>query len=113
MSDKLFTVAGIATDSKGNTKVRYANNLETRTKVLLAGKFTNIHLVELEESCDKFEACQLLLSNSQFDEHKQIISQELEKVNRIDEQISFKLQRQQRKLALANMTAEQVLELIK
>jgi hypothetical protein len=113
MTEKVFSVAGIATDSKGSTKVRYANNLAIRTKVLLAGKFTNVHLVELNDSYDKFEACQMLLNMSQFSEYNDIISQEIEKIKRIDDEYSVKIARKQRKLAVANITAEQVLELIK
>jgi hypothetical protein len=113
MSDKLYSVAGIATDTKSNTKVRYANNLETRTKVLLCAKFTNIQLVQLDDNYDKFEICQMLLNMSQFDEYRDIITQELERVKRIDDQYSIKLVKKQRKLALANISAEQVLELIK
>ena len=113
MTEKEYTVAGIATDRKGNTKVRYANNLENRTKVLLAGKFTNVHLVELNDLYDKFEACQILLSMTEFNEFTDIISQEIERINRIDDIYSIKLAKKQRKLALANISAEDILEAIK
>ena len=113
MTEKEYTVAGIATDRKGNTKVRYANNLENRTKVLLAGKFTNVHLVELNDLYDKFEACQILLSMTEFNEFTDIISQEIERINRIDDIYSIKLAKKQRKLALANISAEDILESIK
>ena len=113
MTEKEYTVAGIATDRKGNTKVRYANNLENRTKVLLAGKFTNVHLVELNDLYDKFEACQMLLNMTEFNQFTDIISQEIERINRIDDIYSIKLAKKQRKLALANISAEDILEAIK
>ena len=113
MTEKLYKVAGIATDSKNNTKVRYANDLESRIKVLTFNKFTNIHLVELNDSYDKFEICQMLLKMSEFNEYHSIIAKELERVKRIDDEYSVKLIKKQRKLALANISAEQVLEAIK
>jgi transcriptional regulator NrdR family protein len=113
MSEKLFTVAGVATDTKSNTRVRYANNLEIRTKVFLTAKYTNVHLVELNDSYDKFEACQVLLAMSEFAEYRDIIEQEIERIKRIDDEFSVKMYKKQRKLALANITAEDVLNFIK
>jgi len=88
MSEKLFTVAGVATDTKSNTRVRYANNLEIRTKVFLSANYTNLHLVELNDSYDKFEACQLLLAMSEFAEYRDIIEQEIERIKRSFSEIS-------------------------
>lgn len=113
MSDKLYNVAGIATDKRGNTRVRYANDLVNRVKVLSRGGFTNVNLIELDDEYEKFEICQLLLSDNRFTDYIDIINNELTRIQRIDENYSIKLQRKQRKLALANITAEQVLDLIK
>ncbi len=113
MSEKLFSVAGIATDTKNNTKVRYANNLQSRTNVLLNAKYTNVQLVQLDDAYEKYEICQILLNMTDFDSYKDIITQELDKINRIEHEYSIKVQKKQRKLALANISAEQVLELIK
>ena len=113
MTEKEYTVAGIATDRKGNTKVRYANNLDNRLKVLVRNNFTNVHLVQLNDSYDKFEACQLLLNMTEFNQFTDIISQEIERINRIDDIYSIKLAKKQRKLALANISAEDILEAIK
>ena len=113
MNDKVFNVAGIATDRKGSTKVRYANNLDNRIKVLIRDNFTNINLIQLDNDYEKFEICQILLSDNRFTDYIDIINNELERINRIDDQYSIKLQKKQRKLALANISAEQVLELIK
>lgn len=110
---KTYTVAGIATDSKGNTKVRYANNLQTRTKVLLKNNFTNVKLIQLDDSYEKYEIAQILLNMTDFSEYNSIIAQEVDKINRVEQQYSIKLQKKQRKLALANITAEEVLEAIR
>ena len=113
MSEKLYKVAGIATDKRGNTKVRYANDLVNRIKVLSRDNFTNINLIELDDEYDKFEICQMLLSDNRFTDYTHIINNELERLDRISDSYSVKMQRKQRKLALANITAEQVLDLIK
>jgi SpoVK/Ycf46/Vps4 family AAA+-type ATPase len=113
MTEKLYNVAGIATDSKGNTKVRYANNLQDRIKVLLKNNFTNVKLIQLDDAYEKYEIAQILLNMTEFDDYKDIISQEIDKINRIEQQYSIKLLKKQRKLALANITAEEVLEIIK
>lgn len=110
---KTYTVAGIATDSKGNTKVRYANNLAIRTKVLQSNNFTNVKLVQLDDNYEKYEIAQMLLNMTEFNDYKHIITQEIKKINRVEQQYSLKMQKKQRKLALANITAEDVLDAIK
>ena len=113
MTDKLYNVAGIATDCKGNTKVRYANNLQTRTKVLLKNNFTNVKLIQLDDRYEKYEIAQILLNMTDFSQYVDIIAEEVDKINRVEQQCSIKLQKRQRKLALANITAEDILEAIK
>lgn len=112
MTTKVYTVAGIATDRKGNTKVRYANNLDNRLKVLARNSFTNIKLIDLNDQYEKFEICQILLSDNRFTDYVDIISQELERIKRIENDYSIKIQKKQRKLALANITANDILEAI-
>lgn len=113
MNDKVFKVAGVATDKRGNTKVRYANDLVNRTKVLCRDNFTNIKLIEFEDEYDKFEICQLLLADNRFTDYIDIINNELERIKRLSDEYSVKMQKKQRKLALANITAEEVLDIIK
>lgn len=113
MNDKVFKVAGIATDRKGSTKVRYANELDNRIKVLTRDSFTNINLIELDDEYDKFEICQILLSDNRFTDYIEIINNELIRLNRLSDDYSVKMQKKQRKLALANITAEEVLDFIK
>ena len=113
MSEKLYKVAGIATDKRGNTKVRYANDLVNRIKVLSRDNFTNINLIELDDEYDKFEICQMLLSDNRFTDYTHIINNELERLDRISDSYSVKMQRKQRKLALANISAEDILDAIR
>ena len=113
MTDKLYRVAGIATDKRGNTRVRYANDLVNRIKVLTRDNFTNINLIELDDNYEKFEICQLLLSDNRFTDYVDIINNELMRINRISDDYSVKMQKKQRKLALANITANDILEAIK
>ena len=113
MSDKTYKVAGIATDKRGNTKVRYANDLVNRIKVLSRDSFTNINLIELDDEYDKFAICQLLLVDNRFTDYIDIINNELERIKRISDEYSVKVLKKQRKLALANITATDVLDIIK
>ena len=57
--EKLFTVAGTATQN-GNTKVRFANDLVARIKILNKNGCTDINLVELPKAMTKLEALQYL-----------------------------------------------------
>ena len=45
--DKLFTVAGTATNPNGTTKARFANDLVARIKILNKAGCTDINLMEL------------------------------------------------------------------
>lgn len=54
-AEKLFTVAGTATD-RGVTKVRFANDLVARIKILNKSGCTNIDLVELPSAMTKLDA---------------------------------------------------------
>lgn len=59
--NKLFTVAGVATQG-GNTKVRFANDLVARVKILAKNGCTDINLIELPKPMTKLEALQHLTS---------------------------------------------------
>ena len=60
MTEKLFTVAGTATNADGTTKARFANDLVARIKILNKAKCTAITLVELPHAMTKLEALQFL-----------------------------------------------------
>ena len=59
MTDKLFTVVGTS-NLNGTTKVRWANDLVTRFKMLHKGGHTDIELFELPESMTKQQATEWL-----------------------------------------------------
>lgn len=54
--NKTFTVAGYATNSDGTVKVRFANDLVSRIKILNKAGCTNVNLVELPRPMTKLEA---------------------------------------------------------
>lgn len=60
MSDSYFTVAGVSTQH-GSTKVRFANDLASRVKLLAKGGHNPLELVQLPKAMTKAEACQYLL----------------------------------------------------
>lgn len=60
MTDKLFTVAGTATNPDGTTKARFANDLVARIKILNKAGCTAINLVELPSPMTKLQALQFL-----------------------------------------------------
>jgi hypothetical protein len=58
--EKLFTVAGTATNPNGTTKARFANDLVARVKILNKAGCTAINLVELPSPMTKLQALQYL-----------------------------------------------------
>lgn len=61
-TEKLFTVAGTATNPDGTVKARFANDLVARIKILNKAGCTNVNLVELPRPMTKLEALQHLQS---------------------------------------------------
>jgi len=59
-TEKTFTVAGTATNADGTVKVRFANDMVARIKILNKAGCTNINLVELPQAMTKLEALQHL-----------------------------------------------------
>ena len=55
-TEKLFTVAGTATNPDGTTKARFANDMVARIKILNKAGCTNINLVELPSPMTKLDA---------------------------------------------------------
>jgi len=65
MTDKLFKVVGTS-NLGGTTKVRWANDLVTRFKMLHKGGHTEIELFELPEAMTKQQACEWLADQDVF-----------------------------------------------
>jgi hypothetical protein len=66
-ADKLFTVAGTATNPDGTTKARFANDLVARIKILNKAGCNNINLTELPRAMTKLEALQFLTEQGVID----------------------------------------------
>lgn len=64
--DKLFTVAGTATNPDGTTKARFANDLIARIKILHKAGCSNVNLVELPRGMTKLEALEYLSTLTEF-----------------------------------------------
>jgi hypothetical protein len=58
--EKLFTVAGTATNPNGTAKARFANDLVARIKILNKAGCTDINLMELPSAMTKLQALQYL-----------------------------------------------------
>lgn len=74
-----FTVAGVSTQN-GVTKVRFANDLASRVKLLSKGGHSPLELIELPKAMTKAEACQHLLSvGGVFKQWSDLINQTMDK----------------------------------
>ena len=65
MSEKTFTVVGTAVNKNGTIKVRWANDLVSRIKILDKAECTDIDLIELPEGLTKLAAAEYFLANKQ------------------------------------------------
>ena len=104
-----FSVAGIASDKKGNTKVRYANDLTTRIKKLSKDNFTNINFVELPQEMTKHEVCEYLLTLTEFSHYKNIIQDELDRIVQSEEALTII---KKRKLVRTNIDVNDILNAV-
>ena len=66
MDTRTFKVAGISTDPKGSTKIRFANDFVQRIKTLNMRKHTEIKLIELSQPQNKADICDHLLAHADF-----------------------------------------------
>ena len=66
MDNRTFKVAGVSTDPKGSTKIRFANDYVARIKILNMRKHTDINLVELDTPMSKKEICDFLMAHDKF-----------------------------------------------
>ena len=60
---KTFTVVGTAVNEDGTMKLRWANDLGARVKILHANKCTDIKLVELPSPMSKLDAAKYYKAN--------------------------------------------------
>lgn len=86
---KTFTVAGTARNPDGTVKVRFANDLVSRLKILYAHNCTDVNLIELPEPMNKIEAMRHLKMTSvyQDEEAAYVIDARLEETIRHNQQM--------------------------
>tara|TARA_B110000240_G_C13326042_1_gene379192 strand:+ start:230 stop:598 length:369 start_codon:yes stop_codon:yes gene_type:complete len=72
-TNKTFTVAGFSL-LNNVLKVRFANNLQQRIKVLNANAHTQINLVTLNSAQTKLQAANSLLNNKHFNTNSAYVS---------------------------------------
>lgn len=79
MPQGLFSVAGVSTQH-GFTKVRFANDLASRVKLLAKGGHDPLELVQLPRTMTKTEACQYLLDlGGVFKQWETLINETMDK----------------------------------
>jgi hypothetical protein len=76
---KEFTVAGVST-LNGKVKLRFANDIALRVKVLARNGHDNIRLVELATAMDKADAAKALAADEQFGDVRDVIDAFIAKV---------------------------------
>lgn len=64
-SEKTFSVVGTAVNANGTIKVRWANDLVSRIKILDKAGCTDIDLIELPKPMTKLKAAQYYLDNKE------------------------------------------------
>jgi hypothetical protein len=83
--NKTFTVAGYATNSDGTVKVRFANDLVSRIKILNKAGCTNVNLVELPRPMTKLEALEFMNSQGITGDAGFVVSNKLAEKQRVAE----------------------------
>ena len=82
-TEKLFTVAGTATNPNGTVKARFANDLVARIKILNKAGCTDINLMELPRAMTKLEALQHLQTLGQTGDAGYAVANKLAEKTRI------------------------------
>ena len=89
--DKLFTVAGTATNPDGTTKVRFANDLVARVKILTKAGCTNIELVELPQPMTKLAALEYLQEQRKSGDEGYVIANKLAEKTKVAKRADIKV----------------------
>jgi len=82
-TEKLFTVAGTATNPNGTVKARFANDLVARIKILNKAGCTDINLIELPKAMTKLEALQHLQTLGQTGDAGYAVANKLAEKTRV------------------------------
>jgi hypothetical protein len=65
MTNNTFTIAGLST-LNGVVKMRFANDLAERVKVLTKNEHTDVHLIDLGTELTKIDCAKALLAHKDF-----------------------------------------------
>jgi hypothetical protein len=116
MTDKLFTVAGTATNPDGTTKARFANDLVARIKILNKAGCTAINLVELPSPMTKLQALQFLQDTQGYTgDASYAVANKLAEKTKIAKkgEVTVSAKGAKASKAKVNVTAEQLVEMAK
>ena len=79
----MFKVTGIST-LKGQTKVRFANDIVSRVKILVKDGHQDIELIELPEALSKQDCVKYLMTTGLYSQFKAAIDAADEKYNSVN-----------------------------
>ena len=68
---KTFEIAGTTRLPSGTVKVRFANDLVSRIKILHKNGHSDIELIELGEKMSKADICKMLIDHPKFQSEEQ------------------------------------------
>ena len=95
MTDKLFKVVGTS-NLNGTTKVRWANDLVTRFKMLHKGGHTDIELFEMPVEMTKEKATEWLADSDKFEKLNEdaqyAVNMKLEEYHLVNKAVSISLE---------------------
>lgn len=113
MTDKLFTVAGTATQN-GVTKARFANDLVARIKILNKAGCTDINLIELPSPMTKLQALQYLQEQGITEgDAGYAVANKLAEKSKVAKKGEVKVKATKAPKAKSTVTAEDVLNAVK
>ena len=114
MTEKLFTVAGTATNADGTTKARFANDLVARIKILNKAGCTAIHLVELPSPMTKLQALQYLTETQGYTgDASYAVANKLAEKTKVAKKGEVTISAKSAKASKSTVTAKQLVEAAK
>lgn len=89
--EKTFTVVGTAVNASGILKVRFANDIVSRIKILNKAGCTDIDLIELPKGMTKLVAAQYFLNNKRLSPaQEEVVSFKISEKTRIVKRADMK-----------------------
>ena len=105
-TEKTFTVVGTATNPNGTTKVRFANDLVARVKILTKAGCSNIELMELPKPMTKLEALQFMQEQNKSGDAGYAVANKLAEKTKIAKRAEVKVAVKPSKVVKATVVAE-------